>query len=74
MKYKTEELFWQVIGGVLAVLSLAVVSWLGDFNYPSERGSSTLVVLLVYVLWFFAGAISMCNFVNYIKGNSNEKR
>lgn len=68
MKYKTEELFWQLVGGILAVLSLAFVSWLGDFNYPEERGTSAVVVLLIYTLWFFAGAISMCRFVNHLKG------
>lgn len=63
-----EDIFWKLMGGILAVLSLALVSWIGDFNYPDERGTSALVVFLVYTLWFIAGAITMKNFLKHIRG------
>ena len=63
----TEQIFWQLIGGILAVLSLALVSWIGDFNYPDGRGSTAVFVVFVYLLWFIAGAITMSNFINHIK-------
>jgi hypothetical protein len=51
-----EDVFWQFIGGMLGVLSLALVSWVGDFPYPEERGGTALFIVFVYVLWFIFGA------------------
>ena len=64
MNNKIENLLWQIMGGVGAVFSLAIISWVGDFNYPDERGGTALFIMLVYVLWFIAGV----RFMKHIRG------
>ena len=55
--------FWSLVGGLLAVTSLGLVSWIGNFKYPDGRGSEMLFVVLVYAIWFIAGAVAMNNFI-----------
>lgn len=63
-----QRFFWRLMGGLAAMLSINLVVWLAGFKYPAVGSPEAITIIIIYVLWFVAGAMTADRFLRNIKG------